>query len=1057
MNNIRDSVTNLKASLLKFILMFVVMFSFSFMFTGITSHATDSSADQGGGGSGTGASGSTLDSNRSGWLIYVVDKYGQLKSPDVAIAFTKGLPDLRINQELMFAKTRFHGIQYSTSKVLTNFQYGSPLDNGHGRGSTVRNELTTPNEYGIEPWQNLIETLWGQDLVLETTSNEYALILEPVYYYNVFKNGRNTGDVILGTANTIAGYQEAAGIGSYGDSRLRLYTNNNFPHSAKFQQDKTIVGITVPSTRAGKLSNQQIMAEGYGIIAIWPQSDSIHTYDGVTSPGKSPLTPAGFANIVKSYHTVNETTGEDIDDGCFITTNVSNNIIIDDEPEYKVEKWVVTDSDPTEIPGNNWNPPGSPQESGNSSGSTTVKDPGKTLFVLLKKTEQEEEEEIPEGIDYVIEQSQITKQVLLSEAQTNPDAKNIKTYEFKWNLPSLKNSCPGHRYKSGEHNVYDEDGDFIGTEDEYSNAYCGNWQITDKTITVGLKNDLYLDYPEILADSNAWRKLPAIGEQTTQTYDRGNNFGSHDKGYTNWDYKMVIHRGNDKLTLAEWKGLGLEVAEVSSTGYAVGNTPSGTRKKMDYSETFDVRLSDNSPDKSTTSAPGHGSGHGTCGSETKNANLTNALTISPLVVLIKTYSGSPDGGTTDTSCRNDKVIDMSAGSQMITGVMLPTGTTVGFYPYIEMRFDTITDKDYPAYVLGQYRRSISPNDYAEIRWTKTNNYNLTLSSRQWSTHASATSGSEWRQKDSVLPGGAVMNLGIKESDRQKVTVVTYQTILEGDGRTQAEFAGAVQGMEEADAVSYHESYVGTVIDGLEGLSVEQYVDTDWDNSDAFGGQIVEPGSNLGSIGGGGKASTEDKYYFRGDMGTAQDGDLDVRQLSYNSTKYVFSSDTSGNILMNGSVILTKNQDASALSNATAKNINNRTYIVDKLVKAIERNTGSDSGAKNVSDGAWYNEAFDGITVIVQTTVLETGMIDPATRTAVLDVKLTPKNKGQSDLFSSAYISQFKMKSQTIYGEDDMIGTFSNMGGSKSVYMKEMENLYKTKPFYIPNVNVQDLR
>ena len=51
----------------------------------------------------------------------------------------------------------------------------------------------------------------------------------------------------------------------------------------------------------------------------------------------------------------------------------------------------------------------------------------------------------------------------------------------------------------------------------------------------------------------------------------------------------------------------------------------------------------------------------------------------------------------------------------------------------------------------------------------------------------------------------------------------------------------------------------------------------------------------------------------------------------------------------------------------------------------------------------------------------------------------------------------KMKSQTIYGEDDMIGTFSNMGGSKSVYMKEMENLYKTKPFYIPNVNVQDLR
>ena len=1056
MNNIRDSVLNLKVSLLKFLLLFVMTLSCSFMFTGITSQAVDSSADQGGSGSGSGAGGSTIDSNRSGWLIYVVDQAGQLKSPDVVLWYTKGAPDLTISEGLDLALTRFNGTPAAREKY--NFPYGSPLVKGHGQGSNVRNKLVTPGEDGIEPWQDLIYSLWGESLVRETASNTYALILEPVYYYNVFAGGKRSNSVILGTSNTIAIYQSQKSVlNPYGDTMIKRFTNNNFPHSAKFQKDKTIVGITVPSQASGYLTNQQIMAEGYGIIAIWPQNDSIHTYDGVNSPGKSPLTPKGIANIVKSYHTVNETTGEDIDDGCFITEDVSTNIIIDDEPEYKVEKWVVTDSDPTELPGNSWNPPGSPQDSGNSSGSTKVEDPGKTLFVLLKKVEVEEEEEIPEGIDYIIDQSQITKQVALSEAQTNPDAKNIKTYEFKWNLPSLKNSCSGHRYQSGEENVYDEDRNFIGTRPTYSTAYCSNWQIKDKTITIGIKNSLYLDYPEILADSNAWRKLPTIGEEVNQTYDRGNNFGSHDKGYTNWDYKMVIHRGNDKLTLAEWKGVGLEVADVSSTGYAVGNTPQGTRKRMDYSETFDVRLEDNSPDKATTSGPGNGSGHGTCGDETKNASLTNALTISPLVVLIKTYSGLPEGGTTDTSCRDDKVIDMSAGSQMITGVMLPTGTTVGFYPYIEMRFDTIEDKDFPAYVLGQYRRSISPNDYAEIRWEKKSNYNLTLSSRQWSTHASATSGEGWRQKDSVLPGGAVMNLGIKESDRQKVTVITYQTILEGDGRTQAEFAGEVQGMEEADAVSYHESYVGTVIDGLEGLCVEQYVDTDWDKSDAFGGQIVEPGCSLGSIGGGGKASTEEKYYFRGDMGTAQDGDLDVRQLSYNATKYVFSSDTSGNILMNGSVILTKNQDASALGNATAKNINNRTYIVDKLVKAIERNTGSDSGATNVSDGAWYNEAFDGITVIVQTTVLETGMQDPATRTAVLDVKLTPKNKGQSDLFSKAYISQFKMKSQTIYGEDDMIGTFSNMGGSKSVYMKEMENLYKTKPFYIPNVNVQDLR
>lgn len=350
MNNIRDSVSNLKASLLKFLILFVMMLSCSFLFTGITTYATDSSADQGGSGSGSGLSGSTVSSSRSGWLIYVVDQAGQLKSPDVAIWFTGDTPDLTITE--WFAVTRFHGIKYSTNQVYTNFPYGAPLVNGNGQGSNVRNKLVTPGSDGIEPWEKLIAEIWSPQLAIETAANEYALILEPVYYYNIYKNGSKTSDVILGTANTIAGYQEANGIGSYGDTQIKRYTNNNFPHSAKFQKDRTIVGITVPSTRSGYLTNQQIMAEGYGLIAIWPQTSSIHTYNGVDSPGPSPLTPKGIANIVKSYHTVNESTGEDIDNGCFITEDVSTNIIIDDEPEFKVESWVVTDSDPTEVPGN---------------------------------------------------------------------------------------------------------------------------------------------------------------------------------------------------------------------------------------------------------------------------------------------------------------------------------------------------------------------------------------------------------------------------------------------------------------------------------------------------------------------------------------------------------------------------------------------------------------------------------------------------------------------------------------------------------------------------------
>jgi len=129
----------------------------------------------------------------------------------------------------------------------------------------------------------------------------------------------------------------------------------------------------------------------------------------------------------------------------------------------------------------------------------------------------------------------------------------------------------------------------------------------------------------------------------------------------------------------------------------------------------------------------------------------------------------------------------------------------------------------------------------------------------------------------------------------------------------------------------------------------------------------------------------------------------------------------------------------------------------KLVDAIERNTGNDSEAQNISP-CWYNEAFDGITVIVCTTVLETGMVDPSERAAVLDVKLTPKNKGQKDLFSKAYSSQFKMKDTiSTYNDKWQVGMFSNLGGSKNVYMEKMEDLYHSKKFYIPNVNTQDLK
>ena len=130
------------------------------------------------------------------------------------------------------------------------------------------------------------------------------------------------------------------------------------------------------------------------------------------------------------------------------------------------------------------------------------------------------------------------------------------------------------------------------------------------------------------------------------------------------------------------------------------------------------------------------------------------------------------------------------------------------------------------------------------------------------------------------------------------------------------------------------------------------------------------------------SSTDAKYYFGPDTGPgANDSDLDVNVGSTSTQKFTFSSDVAGNIYMNGSKILSQGQDASGIS-GRAKMLDQRTGVVTKLVDAIERNTGEDDNTWAPSK-AWYNEAFNGVTVIVQTTNIQVGLYDPSIRSTIL--------------------------------------------------------------------------
>ncbi len=144
----------------------------------------------------------------------------------------------------------------------------------------------------------------------------------------------------------------------------------------------------------------------------------------------------------------------------------------------------------------------------------------------------------------------------------------------------------------------------------------------------------------------------------------------------------------------------------------------------------------------------------------------------------------------------------------------------------------------------------------------------------------------------------------------------------------------------------------------------------------------------------------------------------------------------------------------------AKDIDDATKFITNFVSALTRNTGDDPTAEWVDgpdETRWYNEAFDGAYLVRQSATFDVGFAFSSTRTSALDPALCPQNKGQSDLYTKAFLSQFCTDSQSdaavAQGKKlNYIGTFKDT----DITLPDMESLYKSKKFYIPNANVQDL-
>jgi hypothetical protein len=405
-----------------------------------------------------------------------------------------------------------------------------------------------------------------------------------------------------------------------------------------------------------------------------------------------------------------------------------------------------------------------------------------------------------------------------------------------------------------------------------------------------------------------------------------------------------------------------------------------------------------------------------------------------------------------------------------------------------MKYDSVkpSHTDEKAYVMGEFKRTLTVYNGADVVIkTPNNEKSFKIESSQWSTHARVTTKfaeqfekvkkaakkSNLETPSYILPGGATLSLTTPKAKLNSVLAITYQCVLEGNGKTQVTVTdGESTLLDRAQTIEFHKKFASKVLSEVSQISVAQYISigvtlsrpstrVDFDSDvtvDTDGTKIT--------------ISSDKKYYFN----KWQNAKLNVEAETYDPVAHVFRADPEGNIYMDDNIILTKGQKESALAEgSTAYTINKYTGVVDQLVANLQRNSGNDTEAGWASDdGKWYNEAFDGITVLVQTTEIHLGYWNEAERTTVSDPKLMQKQTDQSDMGTKFLTSQYRT-----YSENDLHASFTSgfhesptsstvktqstksftiLSNSGKLDEKDITGIYQSDLFYIPNITTQDL-
>ena len=634
---------------------------------------------------------------------------------------------------------------------------------------------------------------------------------------------------------------------------------------------------------------------------------------------------------------------------------------------------------------------------------------------------------------------------------------------MKFNWSSMEGVCD-EKEVVGYH-MEDRDGDGIEETRVDDTEDCNReYEILDGQYSYILKQD------ENSIDETIFTKKDPFKQIIEQNKNTGNleQTAAGQNVIDDVNLKFIIWRGDDIPTLASWKDTAN--SEIYKLIGSANVTPNYERKTEDYNKDVQIRitLDEGLSDIETTGGCKLHDTHGT--GVTVTHNPENDIVYNGQAK-VDVYQGIEKGEANaipniselqSTSYKKGQVVS-------VRNTWIKTDyENLKFYPYIRMTWqkpgDTKDQKN-DVNILSQHISSMKAQAAVSISWTKStdqNGFNMFLKSDQWSNHAEATDGDEgWDLRNQVIPGGAIHAVQTKGDGTKDLGVTInvkgyYPFIPQSvQNETISYDASWTEGNGESEVEDLVENIENTI---NQNYKLQMYVDT-WKNkaslngAQALSGIPVKNGTNISAITGksGDKASDEIKYYLQDTFGEANSSNVNAHASSVNVATYTFSSDVEGNILMNGSVILKKNEGVEKLS-GTAKEIDDYTKVVTNLVNSLTRNAGNDKSASWAeSDGKWYNEAYDGVSIAIYSAQIEVG-IDGYEglnyRTCVLDPNLTPSSAGQTDVFSKANIFQYSINTNG----KNLTAKVLN----QSVQIPYAGDLLVSRYAFIPNINVQNL-